>query len=77
VEREVVLNRGGGLDGFNLKGGTNVRQRAGAEGKGLGVVGLPSLVFGAKIESPGVLEVWRKHNSLVAGLARQLNAEIP
>jgi hypothetical protein len=77
VERKVVLDRGGGLDGFNFEGGTNVRQRARAEGKGLGVVGLPSLVFGAEIKSARVLKVRRKHNGLVAGLARQLNTEVP
>lgn len=38
---------------------------------------LPSLVLGAEIEGSRVLQVWRKHHSLVSSLSRQLHAEIP
>lgn len=38
---------------------------------------LPSLVFGAEIESARVLQVRGEDDSLVSGLARKLDAEIP
>ncbi len=38
---------------------------------------LPSLVFGAKIEGSGVLQVRREDNCLIAGFTGKLNSEIP
>ena len=77
VERQVVFDGGGGLNGLNFEGGTDVGQRAGAKGKRLGVMGLPSLVFGTKVEGARVLEIGRKDDGLIAGLAGQLNTKIP
>ena len=77
VEGEVVLDGGGGLNGFNLEGGADVGERAGSKGQGLGVVGLPALIFGAQVESTRVLEVCGQHDSLVTGLAGQLDTQIP
>lgn len=41
------------------------------------MVGLPALVFGTQVESPGVLQVCGQHDSLIASLAGQLYAQIP
>ena len=38
---------------------------------------LPSLIFGSQVECTGVLKVWRQDNSLISGLAGQLNSQIP
>lgn len=38
---------------------------------------LPSLVLSTEIECTGVLQVWWEDDSLVAGLARKLNTEVP
>lgn len=38
---------------------------------------MPSLVFGAQVKGLGVLQVWRKYDSLVSCLARELDAEVP
>lgn len=77
VEGQVVLDGGGGLNGFNLESGADVGEGAGSKGQGLGVVGLPALIFGAQVESTRVLEVCGQHDSLVTGLAGQLDAQIP
>ena len=72
-----MLDRRRRLERLDFKGGTDVREGAGAEGKRLGVVSLPSLVLGAKVECPRMLKVSGKDNGLVSGLARQLNTEVP
>lgn len=77
VEGKVVLDGGGGLDGLDFEGGADVGERAGAEGQRLGVVSLPSLIFGTEVECPGVLKVCRKHDCLVPSLTRQLYTKIP
>lgn len=41
------------------------------------MVCLPALVLGAQIKCAGVLEVWRQDNGLIAGLARQLDTQVP
>ena len=38
---------------------------------------LPSLIFGAQIKGPRVLEVGREHDSFVSRLTRKLNAQVP
>ena len=38
---------------------------------------LPSLVLGAKVKGPRVLEIGRKHDSLVAGFPRKLDTQVP
>lgn len=55
VEGQVVLDRRRGLNWLDLQSSADVGQGAGAERQRLGVVCLPSLVFGAKIKSPRVL----------------------
>lgn len=77
VERQVVLDRSRSLHRLDLECGADVSERAGAKGERLGVMLLPSLVFRPQIESLGVLEVWRKYNSLVSCFAGELNPEIP
>lgn len=77
VEGQVVLDRGGRLDGLNLEGSTDVGKRAGAEGQRLGVVGLPALIFGSQVEGAGVLQICGQHDGLVAGFAGQLHPQIP
>lgn len=77
MEGEVVLDGGGGLDGFDFEGGADVGERAGAERQRLGVVSLPSLIFGAQIEGARVLEVRGEDDRLVSGLTRQLHPKIP
>jgi hypothetical protein len=41
------------------------------------VVLLPSLVFGTELEGAGVLQIGGKHDRLVAGLAGELDPQIP
>lgn len=77
VKRQVVLDRCTGLHRLDLESGTNIRQHRGTEGKRLGVVLLPALILGAEVEGAGVLQVWRKNHSLVAGLPGELNAKVP
>lgn len=77
MEWEVVLDGGGGLDGLDLEGSADVGEGAGSKGQGLGVVGLPALVFGAQVEGARVLQVCGQHHSLVSGLAGQLHTQIP
>lgn len=77
VERQIVFDRSGGLNGFNLESGADVGKRAGAKGQRLGVMGLPSLVLGTEVKGARVLEVGRQDDGLVAGLAGQLDTEIP
>jgi hypothetical protein len=77
VEGQVVLDRGAGLDGFDLERSTDVGEHGRAEGERFRVVLLPSLVLGAEIEGTGVLEVWRENDGLVSGLTRQLDTEVP
>lgn len=72
-----MLDRSRSLHRLDLECGADVSERAGAEGERLGVMLLPSLVFRPQIESLGVLEVWRKYNSLVSCFAGELNPEIP
>lgn len=50
VERKIVLDRRGRLDGFDLKSSTDVGERGRRERKRFGVVSLPALVFGTEIE---------------------------
>lgn len=77
MEGEVMLDRRRRLNGLDLEGSTDIRKRTRTEGEGLRVVGLPSLVLGAKVECPGVLEVWGKDDRLVSSLPRELNTKIP
>lgn len=77
MERQVVLDGGRRLDGFDFESGTDIGQRARAKGQRLRVMGLPSLVFGAQVKGARVLEVGWKNDGLVAGLAGQLDPEIP
>lgn len=77
VEGQVVLDGGRRLDGLDLEGGADVGERTGAERERFRVVGLPALIFGAQVESPGVLQVCRQHDRLVTSLAGQLHAQIP
>ena len=77
MERKVMLDRGGGLDGLDLEGSADVGKVAGAERQGLGVVLLPALVFSAQVESTAVLEVRRQDDGLVAGFPGQLDAHVP
>lgn len=57
VEGQVVFDGRGGLDGLDFESGADVGEGAGAKGERLGVMGLPSLVLGAKVKGTGVLEV--------------------
>ena len=77
VERKIVLDGSGGLDGLDLEGSADVGEGARTEGQRLGVVGLPALIFGAQVECPRVLQVCGQHDGLVTGLAGQLHAQIP
>lgn len=77
MEWQVVLDGRRGLNWLNLQGSADVRQSAGAERQRLRVVCLPSLVFGTKIKSPRVLQVWRKDHGLVSCFPWQLHAQIP
>ena len=77
VEGQVVLDGGTGLDGLDLQGGANVGQHGWAEGQRLGVVLLPALVFRPQVERAGVLEIGREDDGLVAGLAGQLDTQVP
>ena len=77
VKGQVVFDGGRRLDRLYLKRRTDVCQGAGAEWKRLWVVCLPPLVFRAQVEGTRVLEVRRENDGLVAGFARQLDAEVP
>ena len=77
VERKVVLNRGGRLNGLDLKGSADVGEGAGTERQRLGMMGLPALIFSSQVESAGMLQVCGQHDGLVAGLAGQLHPQIP
>lgn len=77
MERETTSDLSGGAYFLNFKAGTDARQRRAAEGQRLRVVRLESLVFPTKTEQDRVLEVWWKHNVLIAGLTWHLNAEVP
>lgn len=72
-----MLDWGGGSDWFDLKSSADVGEHRWAEWETLRVVLLPSLVLSAEVKGAGVLEVWWEDNSLVAGLARELNTEVP
>jgi hypothetical protein len=52
VEREVMLDRSGGLYRFNFKRSADVGKGAGTERERLGVMSLPSLVLGAEVKGP-------------------------
>lgn len=77
VEGQVVLDGSRGLDGFNLKGGTDVSEGAGAKGQRLGVVCLPALVLGTQVEGARVLQIGREDDGLVSCLTRQLDTQVP
>lgn len=77
MERQVVLDGSTRLDSLNLEGGTDIGKRRGAEGQGLRVVLLPSLVFSAKVESARVLKVGREDDRLVASFSGKLDTQIP
>ena len=77
MEWEVVFDRRGGLNGLDFQGGADVGQRTGAERQRLRMMRLPSLVLGAQVKGPRVLQIWRQHHSLVPGLPRQLDTQIP
>ena len=72
-----MLDRSTRLNGLDLQGRTDVGQHGWAKRQRLGMMLLPSLVFRPKIEGTRVLQVRRKNNGLVAGFARQLNAQVP
>lgn len=72
-----MLDGGARLYGLYLQGGTDVGQRRRAERKRFRVVLLPSLVLGPEVEGAGVLEIGGQYNGLVAGLAGQLNTQVP
>lgn len=57
MEREVVLDGGTSLNRFDLERGTDVSEQRWAEWQGLGMMLLPTLVFGAEVERAGVLKV--------------------
>lgn len=77
VERKVVLDGSTGLDWLDLKSGADVGEHGRPEGKRLGMMLLPSLVFSAEVEGTGVLEVGRKDYSLIPSFARKLDTEVP
>jgi hypothetical protein len=77
VEWQIMLDWSGRGDWLNFEGSADVGQGGWAEWERLRVVLLPSLVLAAEIESAGVLKVWWKDNSLVAGLAWQLDTQVP
>lgn len=77
VKGQIVLDRCRGLHRFHLKSGTNVGQRARPERQRFGMMLLPFGVFCAQVVCSGVLQIGRQDHSLVAGLSRQLNTEIP
>lgn len=72
-----MLNRSTGLDRFDLERCTDVGEHRGTEGQRLGMVLLPSLILGTKIEGAGVLEIGGKYDGLVTGFAGELDTEIP
>ena len=41
------------------------------------MVRLPALVLSAQVKCTRVLEVWRKDDGLIAGLAGQLDTQVP
>ncbi len=77
MEGQVVLDGGARLNRLDLEGGADVGQHRGAERQRLGVVLLPSLVFGAEVEGARVLEIGGENDGLVSGLARKLDSEVP
>ena len=77
MEGQVVLDGSAALDSLHLKSRADVSKRRGAERQRLGVMLLPSLVFGAQIESARMLQVGGKDNGLIAGFPRELDAQIP
>jgi len=77
VEGEIVFDGGRRLHRLDLEGGTDVSQGARAKGQRLRVMCLPTLVFGAKVEGAGMLEIGWQHNRFVTGFAGQLNTQIP
>jgi hypothetical protein len=77
VEWKVMLDWGRGLNRFDFERSTDVGERAGTKGKRFGVVGLPSLVLGAKVKCPRVLKIRGKDNCFISSLSGQLNSKIP
>lgn len=59
MEGKVVFDGGGGLDRLDLEGSADVCQGARTEREALGVMSLPTLVFGAEVKSSRVLQVGR------------------
>lgn len=77
MEGQVVLDGSTRLHRLDLESRTDISQRRRAKGQALGMMLLPSLVFGPQIERPGVLEIWREHNGFVAGFSGELDPEVP
>jgi len=77
VEGKIVLDRCRGLDRLDLQGRTDVGEGARSEGQRLGVVLLPTLIFGTKVEGPRMLKVWGQDDGFVPCLSRKLDAEVP
>lgn len=77
MEGQVVLNGSTRLDSLYLQGRADVGQGRWAKRQRFGMVLLPSLVLGSQVEGAGVLEVWWKHDGLVASFAGKLDAQIP
>lgn len=77
MEGQVVLDWRRGLDRLDLQGGTDVGQRAGAEGQRLGMVCLPSLILGTKVEGAGVLEIRGQNDRFIPSLSRELDTQVP
>lgn len=77
VERKATSDFAGRADLLDLETSANRRQAGRAEGEGLGVVRLESLVFSAKAKQNRVLHVSRQNNALVTGLTRHLDTKVP
>jgi len=77
MEGKVVLDRCRRLYRFDLQRRTNVGEGAGSEGQRLGVVLLPALIFGPKVEGPRMLKVWGQDDGFIPCFSRKLDAEVP
>lgn len=77
MEGEIMFDRSRGLDRLDFQCCANVRKCTGAKRKRLGMVCLPSLVFGPQIERARMLEVGGQHNSFVTSFTGKLDSQVP
>lgn len=65
------------LHRFHFKGCTDIRECTRAKRQRLGMMRLPTLVFGTQVKSSRMLQIWGENDGLVPRFTRQLDPQIP